>query len=44
MDLYQYDGNVQLKGSITDFKKDLPIIQVNEIVGDTDTPLAADAE
>ncbi len=33
IDLYQYSGSIDLKGEITDFKQDLPIITVTEIVG-----------
>jgi hypothetical protein len=33
-DLYTFEGKVQLKGSITDFKNDLPIISVAEIITD----------
>jgi hypothetical protein len=39
IDLYMFEGTVQLKGSITTFKNDLPIILVTEIVGDDDAPL-----
>lgn len=33
IDLYQYSGSVDIKGEVTDFKEELPIITVTEIVG-----------
>ncbi len=32
IDLYQYSGSIDLKWEITDFKKDVPVITVSEIV------------
>lgn len=34
IDLYTFSGHVQLKGEISDFQKDLPIISVSEIIND----------
>jgi len=44
IDLYTYEWTVQLKWSITEFRNDLPIIQVTEIVWDTDSQDVADGD
>ncbi len=33
IDLYQYSGSVDIKGEVTDFRKEMPLITVTEIVG-----------